>query len=139
MAVPSERALGLIPEPVAHTPHRKQVLGIARVALDLLPQVADVDVNGPRIAIVGVAPDVLEQGLAALDPSRRRRERGEDLELDVGEADLRPRGCWSSALDVDFQVAGGDRLVGERRSRAILPRRSAAFTLLRNRARRTVW
>src|SRR5688500_19753835 len=39
------------------------------------------------LPISRVAPDVLQQRLAAVDVPRLGRERGEDLELDVGELD----------------------------------------------------
>ena len=56
--------------------------------LQLLAQVPDVDVDGARVAVLGVAPDVLEQGLAGEHAAGRAGEGAEDLELDVGDADL---------------------------------------------------
>src|ERR671919_2345111 len=74
-----------VAEPVADPPHREQILGPARIALELLAQVADVDVDRPRIAELRVAPDPPEQRLAGEHAARRRRPRGQDLELDVRE------------------------------------------------------
>ena len=81
----------LLPEAVADAAHGEEELGLLGVALELLAQVADVDVDGARVAVLGVAPDVLEQGLAAEHPAGRAGEGAEDLELDVGDADLLAR------------------------------------------------
>src|SRR4029079_13283860 len=72
----------------------------------------DVDVDGARIAVRGVAPDVLEQHLAREDPPRRAGERGEDLELDVREPDGLPRERHGAALEIDLELPGADRLAG---------------------------
>src|SRR5689334_24961513 len=78
----------LLAEAVADAAHSEEELRLLGVALELLAQVADVDVDGARVAVLGVAPDVLEQRLAAEHAARRARQRREDLELDVGDADL---------------------------------------------------
>ena len=90
LAEPEARRILLL-EAVADAAHGEEELGLLRVALELLPQVADVDVDGARVAVLGVAPDVLEQGLAGEHPAGRAGERAEDLELDVGDADLLAR------------------------------------------------
>ena len=48
---------------------------VESVALQLLPQVANVDVDRPRVAVVRTAPDCLEQSLASEDPPGPRGER----------------------------------------------------------------
>src|SRR5215216_1100163 len=79
---PSTKDLLLVvPEAVPDAAHREQVLGLLRVRLDLLPQVTDVDVDGPRIAIRRVAPYAREEHVAREHAARGARERGEDLEL----------------------------------------------------------
>ena len=50
-----------LPEAVADPPHGEDQLRLVRILLDLLPQVPDVDVDRPRLAIVGAATQALEQ------------------------------------------------------------------------------
>ena len=92
------------------------------LGLELLAQVADVHVDRARVAVGGVAPDALEQHRAAEHAAGVARERGQDLELHVGE----PHGLVArghlAALEVDHQLALADRLlellVGLRQRRA---------------------
>src|SRR3712207_9228544 len=65
--------------------HGEDQLGVARVLLELLAQVADVDVDRARVAVGGVAPDALEQHRAAEHAAGVARQGGEDLELHVGQ------------------------------------------------------
>src|SRR5262245_29941059 len=106
--------LWLISEPVTHASHREEVLRLARVALELLAQVADMDVDRARVAVGGVAPDLLEQHLAGHHAARGAGERREDLELHVGQPDLRATSADGPALEVDLEVAGADRPVAAR-------------------------
>ena len=65
-----------VPEAVADAAHGVDQLGLARVALELLAQMADVDVDRARLAVLGAAPERLEQHLARVDaPGMRREER----------------------------------------------------------------
>src|SRR5688500_7065068 len=66
------------------------------------------------LPISRVAPDVLQQRLAAVDVPRLGRERGEDLELDVGELDRLAAHRHRAALEVDAQIARVDGLFGRR-------------------------
>src|SRR4051794_13276535 len=98
----------LVAEAVSDAAYREQVLGLLRIHLDLLPQVANVDVDGARIAVRRVAPHTCEQHVAREDTPRGTRQREEDLELDVrGRHDLalaRGRALArvdAQALDVD--------------------------------------
>src|SRR5215211_979318 len=100
----------LVAEPVAHAADREQVLRPPRVALELLPQVADVDVDRPRVAVGGIAPDLLEQRLPGHHLTGCRAERGEDLELDVGQPDLLAADGDAAAARVDLELARDDRL-----------------------------
>src|SRR4051794_7556662 len=77
-----------VPEVVADPAHGEDQLGLLRVLLDLLAQVADVNVDRARIAVGGVAPQALEQHRAAEHAARGARQDREDLELDIGELDL---------------------------------------------------
>ena len=102
--MPPWRAGSRLPEAVARAAHREDQLGLARVALDLLPQVADVDVDRARLAVVRAAPDALEQLAPAEHDARVGGERAQQLELD--ERQLRsgsPRTSTDTAWEVDPQ------------------------------------
>src|SRR6266516_2386464 len=101
----------LLPELVADAAHREEELGLLRVALELLAQVADVDVDRARIAVLGVPPDVLEQRLAAEHAAGAVGEGAEDLELDVGQLHLIAAQGHHAAAEVDRQLAAVDRTV----------------------------
>src|SRR6185295_17977284 len=79
-----------VTEAVPNAAHGEDVLRLLRVGLELLAQVADVDVYGARISVGRVAPHAREQHVARVDPPGIGRERGEDLELDVGRRDRLP-------------------------------------------------
>ena len=93
-------------------------------------------VDGARVAVLRVAPDVLEQGLAGEHPAGGAGEGAEDLELDVGDADLprRPRVDLAAAIEVDLRGHALDRDSSFRRGWVpiIRERRRAALTRLRN-------
>src|SRR3954454_18979661 len=74
----------LVAEAVSDAAYREQVLRLLRIHLDLLAEVADVDVDRARVAVGGIAPDAGQQHVAGEHAARRAGERGEDLELDVG-------------------------------------------------------
>src|SRR4051812_28099483 len=57
----------LVAEAIADAANGEEVLGRARVTLDLLAQVADVDVDRARVPVGGVAPDLLQEHLPRLD------------------------------------------------------------------------
>src|SRR3954454_13905293 len=104
-----------VAEAVADPAHGEEVLRLLGVALELLAQVADVDVDRPRVAVRAVAPDAGEEHVARPHPARVRRERGEDLELDVGRLDLLGAHAHAALGEVDAQLVDADRLlVGHR-------------------------
>src|SRR3954447_16502961 len=70
-----------VPEAVADAPHGQDVLRRPRLVLELLAKVADVDVDRPRVAVVGALPERLEQHPAAEHAPWGRREGAEELEL----------------------------------------------------------
>ena len=63
----------LVPEAVPHAAHREQVLGAPRVGLELLAQVADMDVDRARVAVGRVAPDAARAAPRGSSPCRARR------------------------------------------------------------------
>src|SRR4051812_22844492 len=102
----------LIAEAIADATHREEVLRGARIPLELLPQMPDVDVDGARVPVRGVAPDVLQEDLPCQDATRGARERGEDLELHVGQPDRLIPHRDETPLEVDRHLAARDRLLG---------------------------
>src|ERR1700710_665497 len=90
--VRSERRRGMasavrVAEAIADAAHGEEVLRLLGVELELLAQMADVDVDRARVAVGGVAPDPRQQHLAGVDAARVAGERGEDLELDERRLD----------------------------------------------------
>src|SRR5439155_18868190 len=71
--------------PVPDSAYREEVFGLARVSLELLTKVPDVDVDGARLAVRRVAPEGPEEHLAREDAARLGRKGPEQLELDVGQ------------------------------------------------------
>src|SRR5205823_988181 len=76
-----------VAEAVAHAAHGEDQLRLGGVALELLPQMAHVHVDRARIAVVGAAPERLEQRLATEDAARVAGQRAQQLELDVRQLD----------------------------------------------------
>src|SRR6478609_9506293 len=63
----------VVAEPVADSAHGEDVLRLLGVALELLAQVPDVDVDRAGVAERGVAPHALEQHVAREHTPRRAR------------------------------------------------------------------
>src|SRR5688500_9297597 len=100
-----------VAEAVPDAAHGEQVLGVLGVLLDLLAQVADVDVDRPRVAEGRVAPDPGQQHLAREDPAGVAGERLEDLELDVRRLDVLVADLDGALGEVHPQLADLERLV----------------------------
>src|SRR3954452_22271250 len=94
-------AILLVAEAVADAAHREDVLGLLGVRLELLAQVADVDVDRAGVAVGRVAPHSRQQHVAREDAPGARRERAEDLELDE-------RGGDDLAAEADRALGGLD-------------------------------
>src|SRR5436190_3126789 len=71
-----------VAEAIPDASHGEQVLGVLGVALDLLAQVTDVNVDRARVAVGGIAPDPGQQHVPGEHATGRAGEGGEDLELD---------------------------------------------------------
>src|SRR5688572_9132553 len=76
-------------EGISDAPHRSDVAGLRRVRLDLVADVADVDVDGPLVLLqrVVVVAHELEQLRPRVDAPWARGEVAEEVELCGGEAD----------------------------------------------------
>src|SRR6188768_665168 len=127
-----------VPEAVPRAPHREDQLRLARVALDLLPEMADVDVDRARLAVVGTPADALEQLSAAEHDPRLRREQREQLELDERERDGRAPDVHRAARKVDDDLAPVDHVLAparEMRVRGATEQRAHAAAELPDRER----
>src|SRR5919199_991645 len=100
-----------VAEAVADSAHGEEVLRLLGVALELLAQVTDVDVDRPRVAVGAVAPDAGEEHVARPHAARVRREGGEDLELDVGRLDVLAAHADAALGEVDAQLVDLERLL----------------------------
>jgi len=92
-------------EAVPDARHGEDVVGPRRLRLDLPPQVADVDVDDPRLDWILVAPDRVEDLLAAENLARIAGQERQQVELSVGQLDFLPASIDAALVDVDEQVA----------------------------------
>ena len=73
---------------VSHTAHGLDVARVLGIGLNLLADALDVYVRRAGFAVEIPVPELLNDLLAAVDPSGVRREKAEDFELRGGEIDL---------------------------------------------------
>src|SRR3954465_7159630 len=102
-------------EGVPDTPHRQDEHRRRRVVLDLVPQVADVDVDRLLVLVEGlVVAQELEQLGAGVDPPGSRGEVSEDLEFGRRQAHPAVATLDPASLEVDEQVAVADDAAADR-------------------------
>src|SRR5262245_56547495 len=103
------RNIASVLEAVAHAAD-----GLDDLALlaELAAQGGDVDVDGTVDHRRVVAPRLRDEVLAGDDPTARRRERPEHLELGGREDDLLARGRHRATADVDLDLPGLQELLG---------------------------
>src|SRR5215208_4741371 len=77
----------LLLEAVPHAAFGQDHLRVRRILLQLLAQVADVNVDRALVPVLRVAEHVLEQLRAREDTTRLPRKREQDLELEERELD----------------------------------------------------
>src|SRR5579862_792493 len=80
-------------EPVSGASNGQDVARLFGLGLELLTQVANVDVDRARVAIRAVAPDRAQQLLAVEQPAGIRHQRIEQLELRKRQLHGRPVDC----------------------------------------------
>src|SRR5215217_3600219 len=90
-------------ENIPDTPRGVDELGVPGVALDLLAQVADMDVHRTLVAEL-VAPHPAQEGAPREHPAGVRGERHQELELGVGEVHLLAPHGDPAAGEVDPQA-----------------------------------
>src|ERR1700722_5277366 len=94
-----------VSESVADAADREHEFGVLGVELDLLAQVADVDVDRALVAVGRVAPDPRQQHVAGEHPARRARQCRQQLELDVGQLDVVAADPHGPFREVDSHLA----------------------------------
>src|SRR3954454_7510479 len=99
-------------EAVPHASFGQDHLRVRRILLELLTQVADVDVDRSLVAVLRVAEHVLEQFRAREDAARLTRERQQDLELEEGQLHGIAFDLDDALRRIDRQAALQQRLVG---------------------------
>src|SRR5688572_5169898 len=87
--VGSGRSASVFGEGIPDAPHRRDVAGLGRIWLDLVSDMADVDVDRPLVLLerVVVVAHQLEQLAPRVDAARSGREVSEQVELCRREAD----------------------------------------------------
>src|SRR3954471_17864060 len=102
-------------EGVPDTPHRQDEHRRRRVVLDLVPQVADVDVYRLLVLVEGlVVAQELEQLRAGVDPPGSRGEVSEDLEFGRRQAHPPVAALDAPPLEIDEQVSVSDDAATDR-------------------------
>jgi hypothetical protein len=105
-------------EAIARAADRKDQLGIARVPLDLLAKVANVDIDRPRLTVVGPPTKSFQELSPRKDDAWARRQHHEHLELDERELDGLPTDLHGSARQVDPELARSSSRSAQHAARA---------------------
>jgi len=101
-------------QPVAHAAHGEQQLRRLGALLELLAQVADVDVDPARVAVRAVPPDRAQELVAREEVAGAAHERLHDLELREREVDAGAADAHLAAQPVELEVADGEHRIAER-------------------------
>src|SRR6188472_1517159 len=120
---PRTSATSVLGELVAGAPNGQHELRHGGIVLDLLAQVAHVDVDGLLVLVEClVVAEQLEQLAAREDPPGLAREVTQDLELGRGEPDPPRAPLNAPALEVDHEVSvADDPAAGRVREIAVRP------------------
>src|SRR5207248_3123090 len=97
-------ALPGVGEPIPDSRHGQYVERPRGHDLDLAPKVADVDVDDARLDRILVAPDCVQDLLAAEHLARVAGQVGEEVELGVRQVDLAAAAEDAPLVDVDHEV-----------------------------------
>src|SRR5688500_39477 len=102
----ADRSSSVLREGIPDAPHRPDVAGLRRIGLDLVPNVADVDVDGALVLLerVVVVADQLEQLRSRVHPARSGGKVPEQIELGRGQTDALAVTCHTPPLEVDDEV-----------------------------------
>lgn len=103
--VPEVPEVPWVSEAVAEAADRGEQLGAAQFGAHL----GEVDVQGAGHGVVGVAPHLVQELLAADRGARPPGQHGEDVELLGGQLDLGPADPDPAGVEVHLDVTGADR------------------------------
>src|SRR5579862_6841355 len=100
---------------IADAPDGLHEGGMRRVVLELVPEVADVDVDRLLVLVEGlVVAEQVEQLGPRVDPAGAAREVAEDLELGRGQADPPIAALDAPPVEIDDEVAVADHAAADR-------------------------
>src|SRR5262249_38051294 len=102
------RARSLARQHVARAAHRLDVAGLLGVVLELLAQLGHVDVDRAVERVEVLALERVVELLARQHAPRRPRQRGQELELGVGEGRAPSLDGDLARAEVDLQAAGAE-------------------------------
>src|SRR5215208_1597082 len=89
-------------ECIAHAPHRPDVARLGGIGLDLVANVADMNVDGPLVGLQRlIVADQLQQLGAGVDATRATGHMAQQVELGRGQRDALPVTGHASSLQVD--------------------------------------
>src|SRR5687768_9339516 len=110
----ADRSSSVLREGIPDAPHRPDVAGLRRIGLDLVPDVADVDVDGALVLLqrVVVVADQLEQLRSRVHAARPRGKVTEQVELGRGQTDALAVTRHPPALEVDDEVLAPEGAAG---------------------------
>ena len=112
MRIPPGSDMSLLrSEPVARAAHRQDELGVARIPFDLLAEMADVYVDGSRLAVVGSTAQAFEELPSREDDAGTLGENHEHLELDERELHRLPAYFDRASRNIDSQLSAFDQLL----------------------------
>src|SRR5262245_66408881 len=106
VTIPLRSAALRLSEPVAHAADRLHARKLHLGVEELGAQPRHVDVNGPGLDEPVLAPNQIEQLVAAEHAARRADQGGQQLEFLGGEIDGAARDRDLEALAVDLEAAG---------------------------------
>src|SRR5262249_39789690 len=99
------QVFGWIAETVAQAAHAQQVPGFGRRRFELPPQIENMVVDNPIRDRNSLSPYLVDQLVAAQKPAARLDERGQHLELQRGEVDLRAGAACQASLKIHFDLS----------------------------------
>src|SRR5437773_2223363 len=98
-------------ELIAHAPNCLDIFWFVRILFDLGPQSVNVRIDRVLITAVAIAPDLIQELTARINPSRIAREVKQEVELLRSEIDRFGIDGDLTLFDVDFQTGRFNQLL----------------------------
>ena len=86
------------------------IFGLARVGLDLFAETTDMYVHSSDISRILISPNDIQKVLTAVNFVRVEHQKFQHVKLFCGKIDLLACNKYTTALAVQFQISGLDRL-----------------------------